>query len=228
MNGRRTQESGSNPAGFFDAFTAAALKDGYSGVAGIDEVGRGPLAGPVIACAVIITHPERVPVELTDSKKLSALRRESLAEQMVSGEMLHAAYGVVSAAEIDATNILRATHSAMRQAVLGLGDACDFALVDGRPVPSLPVPSQALVKGDSRCLPIAAASVLAKVKRDGIMSVLGTIYPGYGFAEHKGYATEVHRQRLSAYGPCAVHRRSFGPVARAGGWQHSYSQPRLL
>lgn len=181
-------------------------------VAGIDEAGRGPLAGPVVAAAVIL--PEDFDARgLDDSKKLTARRRETLCERILGGA--EAVWAEVSAEEIDRLNILRATHLAMARAVAALPRAPGHALVDGLPVNDLPVPHTAVVGGDGLSLSIAAASIVAKVARDRLMHDLDAIYPKYGFCRHKGYGVPEHLEALRKHGPCPAHRRSFAPVAQA-------------
>ncbi len=193
-------------------------------VMGIDEAGRGPLAGAVYAAAV--TAPLAVAEELltgawkgvTDSKRLTARARERFAATIRATPACTWCVASASSAEIDHLNILRATHLAMRRAAEGvaakLGSAAAFhILVDGLPVPTLPYPSRNIVKGDAKSLFIAAASILAKTARDADCLRLETLYPGYGFAQHKGYPTAAHLAALRRLGPCPEHRRSFGPVA---------------
>lgn len=192
---------------------AEARGAGYVCICGIDEAGRGPLAGPVMAAAVVL--PEGFVLEgLHDSKKLSARRREVLYESLMADERVMKCVASASVEEIDCLNILRATHLAMRRAVLGLPRKPDFCLIDGLPVPNFPLPSRALVKGDARCLSIAAASVLAKVTRDRYMRRLAQEFPQYGFERHAGYGTREHLQALRHYGITPHHRRSFAPVAQ--------------
>ena len=193
-------------------------------VMGIDEAGRGPLAGAVYAAAVHV--PLRKAEELlvgdwagiNDSKKLTEKRREALAAVIKSTEGCVWAIASASPAEIDRFNILRATHLAMRRAALALAEKAgreDFSiLVDGLAVPTLPFPSRTLVKGDAKSLFIAAASILAKTERDADCLRLDAIYPEYGFARHKGYPTKEHFAALAKFGPCPEHRRSFGPVSQ--------------
>lgn len=190
-------------------------------VAGVDEAGRGPLAGPVVAAAVIFT-PSRAEQEvagalggLTDSKQLGASEREQYFTYLYTLPDVDIGVGVSEAAEIDQVNILRATHLAMGRAVAALQQIPAHILVDGLPVAGLPVASTAIVKGDSLSFSIAAASVIAKVTRDRIMVALDTRYPGYGFARHKGYGTAFHMQALLELGCCPEHRRSFRPVREA-------------
>jgi ribonuclease HII len=186
------------------------MQQGFRLIAGVDEVGRGPLAGPVVAAAVIMPHDCAVR-GVTDSKALTRDQRDVAAAEIQRIAVCWSV-GVVSAAEIDALNILRATHEAMRRALAALSQAPDFAVVDGLPVPGLPVPSEAVVKGDSLCYSVAAASILAKVHRDALMVELDGRYPGYGFARNMGYASAEHREAIRTRGPCPEHRRSFEPV----------------
>lgn len=187
---------------------------GIRPVAGVDEAGRGPLAGPVVACAVIL--PEKFSGEgLTDSKKLTALQREKHFAALTSRIDVVYAIGVCEAEEIDRLNILRATHEAMRRALVGLTTTPAHALVDGLPVRGLPIEHTALVGGDGLSLSIAAASVIAKVTRDRLMHRWHVEYPAYGFSQHKGYGTAAHLNALNHHGPCPIHRRSFAPVAQA-------------
>lgn len=195
-------------------FEAEARSEGYRRVAGVDEVGRGPLAGPVVACAVILPANESVLEGLTDSKQLCAARRKELAGQLQLLPGITIGAGVVSPADIDRLNILRATHQAMLHALGELDPPADYILVDGRPVPGLPAPSRAIVKGDALSASIAAASILAKVIRDAMMVDFEETYPGYGFAAHKGYGTAEHLAALERLGPCPIHRVSFAPVQR--------------
>ena len=181
-------------------------------VAGVDEVGRGPLAGAVVAAAVIL-DPARPISGLTDSKKLSARRRDALFE-VIREQSLAWAIGRAEVEEIDRINILQASLLAMERAVTALSLAAELALVDGNRCPRLPCPARAIIKGDLSEPCISAASILAKVTRDREMEQLEQQYPGYGFAGHKGYPTKVHLEALMRLGPSAVHRRSFGPVAR--------------
>lgn len=181
-------------------------------LAGVDEVGRGPLAGDVVAAAVIL-DPAR-PIEgLRDSKKLSASRREALAVQ-IKEQSLAWSVARASVAEIDELNILQASLLAMHRAVQGLDPQPGYVLVDGNRLPRWNYPSEPVVKGDDRVPAIAAASILAKVQRDGELVALEQLYPGYGFAAHKGYPTPVHLQALKTLGVTPAHRRSFGPVRK--------------
>lgn len=186
----------------------------YTGpyLAGVDEVGRGPLIGSVVAAAVILDP--QAPIEsLTDSKKLTARKREQLDVQ-IRERALAFALAEASAAEIDTLNIYHATHLAMRRAIDALIPAAEYLLVDGNRLPGHALPGQAVVKGDARHPAIAAASILAKVARDAQMAALDLRYPEYGFARHKGYPTKEHLAALVAHGPLAEHRKSFAPVQR--------------
>lgn len=188
-----------------------ARAQGHVIVAGLDEAGRGPLAGPVVAAAVILPR-DFDPEGIADSKALTHVQREESFRRIgCQAEAIGA--GIVGPAEIDEINILRATHKAMRAALSELGAAFDFILVDGLPVPGLPKPSLAIVKGDAKCLSIMAASIVAKVTRDRLMCELDREYPEYGFAAHKGYCTKRHLEALREHGPCPIHRMSFAPVA---------------
>ncbi|RZU44847.1 RNase HII [Fluviicoccus keumensis] len=185
----------------------------YTRIAGVDEVGRGPLVGAVVAAAVIL-DPARPIAGLKDSKKLSEKRREELAKE-IREKALAWSLGRAERIEIDEINILKATMLAMQRAVNGLKVMPDFVLVDGNRVPLLTSPSLAVVKGDSLVQAISAASILAKVARDEEMHALHHKYPQYGFDEHKGYPTPKHLAALKAHGPILEHRRSFGPVREA-------------
>ena len=180
--------------------------------AGVDEVGRGPLAGPVMAGAVIL-HPERPIVGLADSKSLSEQAREQLAEE-IKACALAWAIGRAEVEEIDQINILQASLLAMRRAVLALRPQAEYALIDGNRCPDLPCPSEAIVKGDQSVAAISAASIIAKVTRDREMVEMETLYPGYAFASHKGYPTKAHVAALQELGLTPIHRRSFGPVKK--------------
>ncbi len=183
---------------------------GPLGLCGVDEAGRGPLAGPVMAAAVML-DPERRIDGLRDSKKLSAAARERLAD-VIRKEAVAWCVAEASVAEIDQLNILHATLLAMRRAVEGLGRAPDDVWVDGNRCPDWPWRSQAVVKGDDKVAAIAAASILAKTARDRFMRRLHDAYPVYGFDRHMGYGTALHLDALNAHGACPHHRRSFGPV----------------
>jgi ribonuclease HII len=184
-------------------------------IAGVDEAGRGPLAGPVVAAAVMLDelHPVK---GLADSKTLSPRRRERLYDE-IRAKALCCCVAEASVHEIDTMNILQATLLAMRRAVEGLRLRPHYVLVDGNRLPVLGVPAQAIVKGDAKVQAIAAASILAKVHRDRLCLELHDRYPQYGFAAHKGYPTAEHLQALQQHGACAEHRRSFAPVRAVGG-----------
>ncbi|HSH38629.1 MAG TPA: ribonuclease HII, partial [Chthoniobacterales bacterium] len=186
---------------------------GFSAVAGIDEAGRGALAGPVVAAAVILPEKFRHK-RLNDSKQLLPERREEVYRDLTTNDGICWAVGVIDSAEIDELNILRATHKAMRTAIAALRTQADHALIDGLPVYPFPLPQTAVVDGDCLSLSIAAASVVAKVTRDMMMRDFCARFPEYCFSQHKGYATELHVARLHAHGPCPIHRRSFEPVAQ--------------
>ena len=179
-------------------------------VAGIDEVGRGPWAGPVVAAAVVLPEEPRVP-GLADSKTLDEAERERLFAEIVA--VAAVGIGWSTTRVVDRINILQATHRAMRRALARLETRPVHLLVDGREVPGLDVPHTALVKGDARCACISAASIVAKVVRDRFMERLAVRYPGYGFEKNKGYGTPEHRAALAREGPCRLHRESFLPVA---------------
>lgn len=189
-------------------------------VAGIDEVGRGPLAGPVLAAAVVFRKKPRAALAklLDDSKRLSPEARDiayaALREAALAG-LLDFAIGAASSAEIGRINILAATHLAMRRAVLRLAMPPDLALIDGNRAPALPCPTQCVIGGDAASLSIAAASILAKVTRDRAMRRLHARWPAYGFASHVGYPTPAHRAALAEHGPSPHHRRGFAPVDQA-------------
>lgn len=196
----------------FTQMEAMLAEKGYQSICGVDEVGRGPLAGPVVAAAVII--PPGVAISgIDDSKKLSPHRREELFDEIV-GRGLPCAVGVIDNESIDSINILQASLMAMRKAVMDLKAAPDFVLVDGKfAIPNISQPQCAIVGGDRHCQTIAAASIVAKVTRDRIMDRYQALYPSFSFAQHKGYPTPAHLHELSEHGPTEIHRRSFKPVA---------------
>ena len=187
---------------------------GLKHVAGVDEVGMGPLAGPVIAAAVVMPPGSYVD-GVADSKVLTAAARERLAEE-IHRRALTVGIGVVEPEEIDRLNIYQAGLCALRRAVDALAVVPEFVLVDGREIPGLAMPQSAYPKGDSFVCSIAAASIVAKVHRDGLMRDLDRLYPGYGFARHMGYSTRAHFAAIREYGPSPIHRRSFAPVRAAG------------
>lgn len=181
-------------------------------IAGVDEVGRGPLVGAVVTAAVILDPTK--PIEgLADSKKLSEKRRVALADE-IKAKALCWSLGRAEPDEIDELNILHATMLAMQRAVLGLSIQPDFVLIDGNRTPSLPMPAQAIIKGDGLVAEISAASILAKVARDNEMIALDERYPEYQFAKHKGYPTKLHFEKLAEFGATPYHRKSFAPVAK--------------
>lgn len=182
-------------------------KNGYKVIAGVDEAGRGPLAGPVYAAAVILP-PDTVIMGINDSKKLSEKCREELYEEICEKA---AAYNIFSVDEkrIDEINILNATYEAMNGAVNGLNAKPDFVLIDGNRIGGMTLPHETVVKGDAKSASIAAASILAKVSRDRFICEMAKKYPQYGFEKHKGYGTKAHNEAILKYGPCEIHRRTF-------------------
>ena len=192
---------------------AQLYSQGMELVAGVDEVGRGALAGPVVAGAVIFASSLSAPWErlVRDSQELRPRQREGLVG-LIRGEALAWGLGEVPAQEIDRIGILPATRQAMRQALEALGVSPQFLLIDGIKLPEVPLPQKRLIRGDKLCFSIACASILAKVYRDGLMVGLDREYPGYGFARHKGYGTAHHQKCLLEMGPCPLHRRSFAPL----------------
>lgn len=200
--------------GFMWSEEQRARTEGYRCLAGIDEAGRGALAGPVVAACVVLPF-ERVPVGVNDSKQLSTDARERLYDEIVVMAR-GVGVGIVDAPTIDRINILRAAHEAMRLALANLpaGLFPDVALIDGLPVRPFPLDQIALVKGDSRSASIAAASIIAKVTRDRLMRAYHDEYPAYGFAGHKGYPAPIHLRALQTNGICPLHRRTYRPVAK--------------
>ena len=202
-------------------FERVLWTQGMTRVAGVDEAGRGPLAGPVVAAAAILPAKwaeSGLPPELdglNDSKQLTAAQREKYFAFLTTCPEVQFAVAQVGAGQIDAINILRATHRAMNNALAQLQPAPEHALVDGRPVKTMTVPQTAIVQGDARSYSIAAASVLAKVPRDRLMLEFDRQWPKYGFAGHKGYGTAQHLAAIAAHGPCPIHRRSFAPLKPA-------------
>lgn len=186
---------------------------GYPSVAGIDEAGRGPLAGPVSVAAVILPEDFEHPV-LNDSKQLTEKKRELLYDELTHDPRIRWHAEMIEVGDIDRLNILQATWLGMRRCALALNPRPDAVLIDGRPVRDFPIHQIALVKGDSLSHSIAAASIIAKVRRDRLMIELAVKYPGYGFEIHKGYPTPAHQAALRRLGPCPEHRRSFAPVAQ--------------
>jgi ribonuclease HII len=194
----------------FETTYAAQLGLGTHEICGVDEAGRGPWAGPVVAAAVILDN-SRLLRGIDDSKKLTEMRREALYDLIIESALSFAIHSV-EAAEIDQINILNATHLAMSKAVEGLQRPPRLALIDGNRAPKLLCETRTLVKGDSLSLTIAAASILAKVTRDRLMLKAASQYPHYGFERHKGYGVPTHAAALQKYGPCPLHRMSFKPV----------------
>lgn len=193
---------------WFD-FERRMIRSGYRLIAGVDEAGRGPLAGPVVASAVILPT-DRIIEGIADSKRLSAKRRKELFSQIMANSIV--GIGAVSEAAIDDTNILRAALKAMEKAILNLPVSPDRILIDGQVGPNVPYPTTQIVKGDERCLSIAAASIVAKVIRDRMMAIYHKFYPRYGFSQHKGYPTSTHLTKIDRYGPSPIHRYTFRPV----------------
>ena len=193
------------------------LNRGFSYVAGIDEVGRGPLAGPVVAGVVILPpRPQGTWLDgIKDSKAITAAQRERSYDAIMENAWASAT-GQASALEIDEMGIVPATALAMRRALDGLALMPQFLLIDAFPLPDVDIPQKAIVKGDALCLSIAAASIVAKVTRDRIMAEFDRDYPGYGFAGHKGYGSAEHISRIKTLGPCPVHRYSFAPIRHSG------------
>jgi ribonuclease HII len=193
-------------------FEINAKSKGYTAVCGVDEAGRGPLAGPVFAAAVIL--PENCIIEgLNDSKKISEKKREALFD-VIKEKTVSYCIASVDEKVIDEINILQATYLAMKKAVEGLDVPADYALIDGNRMPPIEIDGETVVKGDAKSLFIAAASILAKTARDADCLRLDGLYPQYGFAKHKGYPTKEHFAALAKFGPCPEHRRSFGPVSQ--------------
>jgi ribonuclease HII len=197
----------------------ALQRRGMTALAGIDEAGRGCWAGPVVAAAVVLrpevlSNPSAL-ADIDDSKQMSATARER-GYRLVWEHALGVGVGVVPAFLIDAYGIVPATRLAMTAALMGLPCPVDALLIDALPLPSLLYPQEVLIKGDARCLSIAAASVVAKVTRDRLMRTAHLAFPGYGFAEHKGYGTAEHQRALALYGPCALHRHTFKPLLEIG------------
>lgn len=188
-------------------FEKEALAKGYKSVCGVDEAGRGPLAGPVCAAAVIL--PEGVIIDgVNDSKKLSEKKREPLFD-VIREQALSYSIAYATVDEIEEINILNATMLAMRRAIDGLDIKADYAMIDGNKIPPIDIDAECIVKGDAKSMSIACASILAKVSRDRLLYKYAEEYPMYGFDKHKGYGTKVHREAILKYGPCPYHRKSF-------------------
>jgi ribonuclease HII len=195
------------------ALETALQSHGYQKIAGIDEAGRGPLAGPVAAAAVILPRFFTCP-GLDDSKKISPKKREQLYAILTTDPDIEWAVATASCEEIDDLNILRATHLAMQRATEAIFPLPDYCLIDGLRVKNFPLPHDGIVKGDGKSVSIAAASIIAKVTRDRMMSEIDKEFPQFGFAKHQGYGTKAHLEALRIHGPCRHHRRSFQPVAQ--------------
>ena len=195
-------------------FEKKLVESGYKYIAGVDEAGRGPLAGPVVAAAVIL--PEKFSCDqLNDSKKLSPSKREKIYNELMNvNSKVISAFAVIDEGVIDQINILRATHMAMAQASSNLSIEPSFVIIDGMPIKDFPFNNESIIKGDSKSLSIAAASVIAKVERDRIMLNYSKKYPEYKFEKHKGYGTKLHLDALKKFGPCKIHRKSFAPVKK--------------
>ncbi len=215
---RKRRRKRSGPVPHFKEETAL-IAAGHSYIAGLDEVGRGPIAGPVVAGAVVLPHPPHRPWMrgIRDSKELTAPQREELAP-MIEREALGARVGLSTAAEIDRLGIVKATHRAMERALDSLDQEPQHLLLDAFPLPSVPLPQTPIVRGDAHCLSIAAASIVAKVARDRMMDEADELYPGYGFSTNRGYATPDHLRAVEELGPCPIHRMTFSP----------FIQPRLI
>ncbi len=188
-----------------------ALSNGFKHIAGVDEAGRGPLAGPVVAAACIL--PEGIVIEgLDDSKKLAPSKRFEIFQKILSLAEVDYGIGVIDALMIDQINILQATFQAMIAAILALKQRPDYLLVDGNKMPVINIPGKAIIKGDSLSQSIAAASIIAKETRDQLMNLYHEKWPQYGFKQHKGYGTQAHLLAIENYGPCQIHRMSFQPL----------------
>jgi ribonuclease HII len=207
-----TDASRGHIVGPTDEFELEARRRGYRWIAGLDEAGRGPLAGPVVAAAVILPTRCRL-VGVDDSKQVSEPERARLYEVIVQ-RARGVAVGVATEQEIDHLNILEATRLAMCRALASLTLQADYLLIDAVTLPDLAIPSRSIIKGDTLSMSIAAASIVAKVTRDRMMVAYHRAYPEYNFLSHKGYGTEEHLLRLTQHGPCAIHRRTFAPVAQ--------------
>jgi len=194
------------------AYEKTARLAGYRWIAGVDEAGRGPLAGPVVAAACMI--PEAVYISgINDSKKLTPKQRKILFETLIAHPQVTCGVGIISHLEIDRINILQATIVAMKQAVEALCQKPDYLLIDGLALSNYCIPNTKIIKGDSKSYMIGAASIIAKETRDKIMEEYHEQWPEYGFNKHKGYGTQMHRNAIKHYGPCPIHRKTFEPVA---------------
>jgi ribonuclease HII len=193
------------------AYERKARQQGFQTIAGVDEAGRGPLAGPVVAAACILPDGIRLP-GINDSKQLTAEERERLYEAIKNNPDILSGVGIVEAVIIDQINILQATFRAMTAAIIALAQKPDYVLIDGNQLPRLEIPCEGIVEGDTLSQSIMAAAIIAKVTRDRIMREQAKRWPGYGFDEHKGYPTAKHIEALKRLGPCPIHRRSYEPV----------------
>lgn len=195
----------------WEEFEKQAIRAGFSYPVGIDEAGRGPLAGPVVAAAVYI--PEDVQIEgIRDSKELTPKKRRVIYEEFLKRKEMCVGIGIVSPQEIDRINILQATFEAMKEAVAKLRCRPDYLLIDGNQAPLIEIAKKCVVQGDKKVRSIAAASIIAKEVRDELMEKMHLLYPEYNFLKHKGYPTAEHVSALKKYGPCPIHRKSFAPV----------------
>jgi len=209
---RRNTTNSPLPMQEMGALEQSLFEQGHRSICGVDEAGRGPLAGPVVAAAVVLPRDCEI-LGINDSKALTRLRREDIFEQLAESS-IPCSIGIMNNDAIDTMNILRASLMAMRKAVMDLKVSPDVVLVDGNfAIPKLSMPQYAVIKGDSRCKAIAAASILAKVTRDRIMEKYEALYPSFSFATHKGYSTADHLRELKEHGPTDIHRRSFRPIA---------------
>ena len=207
-------------------FEQEARWRGFRRIAGLDEAGRGPLAGPVVAAAVVLPFQCRL-AGLDDSKQLSESQRERLYAAIMDAA-IGVGIGSADPSEIDSLNILEATRLAMRRAVECLPLPPDFLLLDAVTLPAVPIPSRPIIKGDALSCSIAAASIIAKVTRDRIMTAYHDTFPRYNFVSHKGYCTEEHLRRLAEHGPCAIHRRTFAPVRDAAAYVRAGEVPVIV
>jgi ribonuclease HII len=200
-----------NFVGPTNEFESEARRCGYRRIAGLDEAGRGPLAGPVVASAVVLPSRCRL-IGCDDSKLLSESEREQL-YAVITKRAVSIGIGSATEQEIDRLNILEATRLAMHRALAGLMPKPDCLLIDAISLPTCPIPVRSIIKGDALCMSVAAASIVAKVTRDRLMAEYHRVYPHYNFLSHKGYGTEEHLHQLAAHGPCLIHRRTYAPVA---------------
>ena len=208
---RKSAQTASGRKNELLAFEQIKWNEGFSFVAGVDEAGRGCMAGPVVAGAVIFTDPDKIPDGIHDSKQMTHEARMEIREKLLAEPSVLWAVAEVQADEIDRINILQATWKAMRLAVAQL-EQTQFILVDGNPVKGFELPSQSIVKGDAKSLSIGAASILAKTHRDLLMEKYAEQYPQYGFELHKGYCTAQHIEAVKRYGPCPIHRLTYAPI----------------